>query len=245
MNEPAFDVYSTNTGLKQICNPVRQKILAELQGKDLSLTEIAILTGKAQSTLSVHLDKMVKEELVSSRDDPADNRRKIFFLCSRPVAKSTPPSAEMRDYLHQTVLEAAGTPSSFLKGMMRSVLIGLEAIGLSIDPAMYEIGSEIGKALAKAVESESVEDIISELQEFYELHDMGEVCVYTFVPLTIIIRDDYDTNPETGNKLCMLHEGVFKSVLEERTGRSFRISENECFGISNNYCKFVIEPVYN
>lgn len=244
MDDPAFDVYSTRNGLKQICNSVRQKILAELQQRDLSLTEIANITGKAQSTLSVHLDKMVKEELVASRDDPSDNRRKIFYLCSKPVARSTNPSEEMMRYMHQTIKDSQGTPSSFLKGLMRSVLIGLEAIGLAIDPAMYEIGSEVGKSLSDQIVSEGVEDIVSEMQEFYELHDLGEVCVYTFVPLTIIIRDDYETNPETGNKLCLFHEGVFKTVLEEKTGRSFRISENECFGIANNYCKFVIEPVY-
>ena len=32
----AFDVYSTTTGLRQISNPVRQKILSELQRRDLS-----------------------------------------------------------------------------------------------------------------------------------------------------------------------------------------------------------------
>ncbi|MDI3482584.1 MAG: uncharacterized protein PWQ88_455 [Candidatus Methanomethylophilaceae archaeon] len=245
MSDPAFDVYSTKNGLKQICNPVRQKILAELQEKDLSLTEIANITGKAQSTLSVHLDKMVKEELVNSRDDPSDNRRKIFYLCSRPVAQSKPPSEKMNEFLHETILDSQGSPISFLKGLMRAVLMGLEAIGLSIDPAMHDIGYEIGKALSKVVTSTSIEDIISELQEFYELHELGEVCVYTFIPLTIIIRDDYDTNQETGNKLCLLHQGIFKAVLEKKTGRKFRISESECFGISNNYSKFVLEPVHD
>ncbi len=244
MDEPAFDIYSTSSGLKQICNPVRQRILTELQVKDLSLTDIANITGKAQSTLSVHLDKMYKEKLVSSRDDPSDNRRKIFFLSSKPVAKSTNPSDEMMKYMHKTILDSSGTPSSFLKGLMRSLLIGLEAIGLAIDPAMYEVGSEVGKALSTKVESTDIEDIVSELQEFYEMHDLGEVCVYTFIPLTIIIRDDYETNAETGNKLCMFHEGVFKSVLENKTGRRFIITENECFGIAYNYCKFIIEPVY-
>ncbi|HVO78022.1 MAG TPA: winged helix-turn-helix domain-containing protein, partial [Methanomassiliicoccales archaeon] len=81
----SFDVYSTSAGLRQISNPVRQKILSELQRRDLSLSEIAQLTGKAQSTLSVHLDKMVKEGLIAFRDDPEDNRRKIFYLVSRPV----------------------------------------------------------------------------------------------------------------------------------------------------------------
>jgi predicted hydrocarbon binding protein/DNA-binding HxlR family transcriptional regulator len=245
MKKSAFDVYSTSTGLKQISNPVRQKILCELQSKDLSLTEIANLTAKAQSTLSVHLDKMVKEGLVASRDDPNDNRRKIFYLTSRPVGSSIPPREELKIAVGECIVNSVGTPSSFLKGLIRAIIIGVESMGFNMDPAIHDIGFEIGKALAKDMGSTNIEDLISEVQEFYELHDLGEVCVYSFLPLTIIIRDDYDCSdtPEAGRTICLLNEGVVQSILETKTGKAFRVSNDECFGIGNNYCKFVIEPV--
>ena len=70
--------------------------MSELQRRDLSLSEIAVLTSKAQSTLSVHLDKMVKEGLIGYRDDPEDNRRKIFYVISRPVGSSVVPREELK-----------------------------------------------------------------------------------------------------------------------------------------------------
>ncbi len=245
MSEPAdFDVFSTSSGLKQITNPVRQKILGELSKAELSLTDIANLTGKAQSTLSVHLDKMLKEGLVGSRDDPTDNRRKIFFLLSHPVGKSKMPNDKLREEMRQTVLSSIGDPGTFYKGLLRAMIIGMESVGLGIDSTMRMIGAEIGKALAKKISSDDTEGVISEVQEFYEIHNMGEVCVYTFLPLTIIIRDDYETTMEAGEALCKFNEGLFRSILQEKTGKDLRITESECFGTANNYCKFVIEPIY-
>jgi len=171
MSEPAdFDVFSTSSGLKQITNPVRQKILGELSKAELSLTDIANLTGKAQSTLSVHLDKMLKEGLVGSRDDPTDNRRKIFFLLSHPVGKSKMPNDKLREEMRQTVLSSIGDPGTFYKGLLRAMIIGMESVGLGIDPTMRMIGAEIGKALAKKISSDDTEGVISEVQEFYEIH---------------------------------------------------------------------------
>ncbi|MCJ7516900.1 MAG: winged helix-turn-helix domain-containing protein, partial [Methanomassiliicoccales archaeon] len=56
----SFEVYSTASGLKQISNPIRKKILSELKKRELSLSEIAVLVGKAQSTLSSHLDELTR-----------------------------------------------------------------------------------------------------------------------------------------------------------------------------------------
>lgn len=245
MSEPAdLDLFSTSSGLKQITNPVRQKILGELSKAELSLTDIANLTSKAQSTLSVHLDKMLKEGLVGSRDDPSDNRRKIFFLISRPVGTSKIPNDFLREDLRQTVLSSIGDAGTFYKGLIRSMIIGMESVGFSINPTMNMIGSEVAKALAKKMSSDNIEGVISEVQEFYEIHNMGEVCVYTFLPLTIIIRDDYETTLEAGEALCKFNEGLFRTLLMEKIGKELRITESECFGTANNYCKFVIEPVY-
>ena len=69
-----FELYYTKNGLVQVSNDVRRRILHELTDKNLSLTDLSKITGKAQSTLSVHLDKMVSEGLISARDDPEDSR---------------------------------------------------------------------------------------------------------------------------------------------------------------------------
>ena len=64
-NNDEFEVYSTVDadgvrGLVQVSDPLHQMILERLSKGQMSTTEISDLTGKAQSTLSVHLDQMVK-----------------------------------------------------------------------------------------------------------------------------------------------------------------------------------------
>ena len=240
----ALDVYSTSSGLKQISNPVRQKILSELQRRDLSLSEIAQLTGKAQSTLSVHLDKMVKEGLVASRDDPTDNRRKIFYLVSKPVGSSVVPREDLTRAVGSIIDKSIGSPAKFLKGELRALVIGVEAIGLNMDPVLKDIGRQIGMAIARHLRSDDVKGLIDEVKEFFTQHALGELNVYSLVPLTLIVKDDYDMSdvPDVGKTLCILNEGMLEAIFDSRTGVPLRVTQSECFGIKSNYCKFVLEP---
>ena len=239
-----FDVYSTSTGLRQISNPVRQKILSELQRHDLSLSEIASLTNKAQSTLSVHLDKMVGEGLIGYRDDPQDNRRKIFYLISKPVGSSVVPRDELKKAVSNTVARSIGTPSTFLKGVIRSIVIGMEAIGFNMDPVLKDIGRQIGLEVSKRMTSTDVEGLIQEIKEFYKQHELGEVVVYSIHPVTLIIKDEYDCSkaPDVGKTLCLLNEGTLEAIFEARLGMPLRVVEKETFGSNFNMCKYVIEP---
>jgi predicted hydrocarbon binding protein len=239
-----FDVYSTSTGLRQISNPVRQKILSELQRRDLSLSEIATLTGKAQSTLSVHLEKMVVEGLIGYRDDPHDNRRKIFYLISRPVGSSVVPREELKKAVSNTIARSIGTPASFLKGMIRSIVIGMEAIGFNMDPVLKDIGRQIGTEVSKKFNSTNVEGLIQEVKEFYKEHELGEVVVYSIHPVTLIIKDEYDCSksPDVGRTLCLLNEGMLEAMFESKLNMPLRVVEKETFGTNFNMCKYVIEP---
>jgi predicted hydrocarbon binding protein len=240
----SFDVYSTSAGLRQISNPVRQKILSELQRRDLSLSEIAQLTGKAQSTLSVHLDKMVKEGLIGFRDDPEDNRRKIFYLVSKPVGSSVVPREDLIRQVESTIANSIGRPSTFLKGVLRSIVIGMEAIGFNMDPVLKDIGRQIGNEISKRMLSNNVEGIIGEVKEFYKQHEMGEVNVFALHPITIIVKDEYDcsTAPDVGRTLCLMNEGILEAIFETRLGIPVRVTKTDTFGSNFNFCKYVIEP---
>jgi predicted hydrocarbon binding protein len=241
--DESFDIYSTNNGLIQVSNQVRRQILTHLASSDLSLTDISNITGKAQSTLSVHLEKMVSDTLVVFRDDPADNRRKIFTLSSTLMARSRDVNKEGIDMYFKTIDNATMPEANFFKILFRAITVGAEGSGLCLGPAMRNIGKDIGKALARKIKSTKTEDIISELQEFYERNDMGEVCVYTFMPLTIIVRDNYEVTQCAAESISMFSQGLFVKVLQEITKKRYRIASSECFGASNNYSKFVIEQI--
>ncbi len=241
----SFHVYSTEKGLKQISNPLRQRILGELGKADLSLSEIATITSRAQSTLSSHLEELVREGLISSRDDPGDNRRKVFFLTARPVGSAVVPREDLKEAVGTTISGSIGMPSTFLKGVVRSIILGMESFGLQMDPVLKDIGRMIGTEISKRMQSNSIEGVIREIQHFYDEHELGEVCVFSVRPLKLIIRDEYNCYkiPEAGKTFCLLNEGILGAILESRTGMSLMfVADTECLASGYSHCKFSIEP---
>lgn len=243
-NIDGFEIYSTvdggGKGLVQVSDPLHQKILDKLAEGPMSTTEISEMTGKAQSTLSVHLDQMVTRHLISSKYDENDSRRKIFTLSSVKVAFSKDASKEGIEQSKAMLPAAAKEPKTFYKNLLKSVLMNAEANGLNIDPMMEIVGSQMAEKMAAKVTSNKVEDVIRMLQEFYEKNDMGEVCIYTFLPLTIIIRDTEDSQYQFGS-MAAFSQGLFKTMLSITIGRNYEITKSEIFGTGNNYYKFVIE----
>ena len=244
-NNNDFEIYSTvdaegNRGLVQVSDPLHQTILHRLVKGEMSTTEISELTGKAQSTLSVHLDQMVSQNLIRSEYDKNDSRRKIFTISSIKVASSKPISPEGVEEAKQALALTVKDNKTFYKRLFRSVLMSAEANGMDVSPMMEILGSQMAERMAQRLQSAKMEDVIKELQEFYERNDMGEVCVYTFLPLTIIIRETEEYQYKFEAMASFAH-GLFKSLLSKVLGRKYEITMSEIFGSGNNYYKFIIE----
>jgi DNA-binding transcriptional regulator GbsR (MarR family) len=47
---------------------------------ELSFEEIVARTGRAKSTVSVHLRELVADGVLGARSDPGDGRRKYFYV---------------------------------------------------------------------------------------------------------------------------------------------------------------------
>lgn len=240
-----FEIYSTmdaggKRGLVQVSDPLHQMVLDSLSKGQMSTTEISDLTGKAQSTLSVHLDQMVTQNLIRSEYDKNDSRRKIFTISSVKVAASKEASSEGSNESKQFLALSMKDPKTFYKNLFRATVMCAEANGMDINPMMEIIGSQLAERMAQRITSKKMEDVIKDLQEFYERNDLGEVCIYTFLPLTIIIRETEEYQYKFEAPASFTH-GLFKTLLSRVLGRNYRITSAEIFGSGNNYYKFTIE----
>ncbi len=244
-NNNDFEIYSTidaegNRGLVQVSDQLHQVILERLSKGPMSTTEISDLTNKAQSTLSVHLDQMVTENLIRSEYDKNDSRRKIFTITSIKVASSKPVSSEGVEEANQELISSIKDGGDFYKCLFKAVLMSAEANGMDVSPMMEILGSQLAEKMAQKHQSTKMEDVIKELQEFYEKNNLGEVCVYTFLPLTIIIRETEEYQYKFEAMASFAH-GLFKTLLSCVLGRKYEITMSEIFGTGNNYYKFIIE----
>jgi len=241
----SFEIYSTKeggAGLVEISDPLHQSILNYLAENSMSTTDISTLTGKAQSTLSVHLDHMVSEGLIRSDSDPQDSRRKIFTLSSVKLAFSKKVNPSGMNYAKEILKTGVEKPENFSRAFIKSILMVSESNGLDIGPIMESLGAEVAGILAPTFESNKVEDIMRRLQEFYEQIDFGEVCIYTFIPLTIIIRVQDETPLMQIESRPKFSHGLFKRILSDIIGKRYEVTHSEIFGVNNNYFKFIIEP---
>ena len=82
LKEMHIELFSTSEGIYAINSPVRVKILSMLRKGELSFDQLVELSGKAKSTVSVHLRRMGDEGIIGSKTDPKDARKKIFFIKS-------------------------------------------------------------------------------------------------------------------------------------------------------------------
>ena len=240
-----FEIYRVRAGgerLVQVSDPLHLKILHLLAESPLSATEISALTEKAQSTLSVHLDTMVSQSLISYQADMADSRKKIYSLVSDLMARSKEPDengqSELRRYISTTMYDS----NSFYKDLLMSLFLSAESYGMDISRWTYRLGCSFADSIFEDRDNLKVEDVIRDLQDFYERNSLGEVCIYTFLPLTIIIRncDEFSFKMES---FASFSHGLFSRALTKVTGVEYSISRSEIFGTGNNYYKFILNPV--
>lgn len=238
-----FELYYTKNGLVQVSNDVRRRILHELAEKDLSLTDLSRITGKAQSTLSVHLDKMVSEALISAHDDPEDSRRKVYSLVSVMLAHSKPPSEEALTKAMNVLTDVVDDPVKTRDALVRFLFLGFDAMGLSVEPMASALGSIHAMALGGKLTGPTIEDTVANARDYYRNMGFGEASVFSLKPLTIIIKDETSFTEDSAMSLGYYAVGFFSKILEDATGKPYELISSEVFGSDCNYFRFVVEPM--
>jgi len=238
-----FDIYATSDGVRQFSNPTKRDILRRLQNGELTLTQLRRLTGRAQSTLSVHMRDLVEEGLVACRPHPKDGRVKVFYLTAKPIGTSAFPEKQFRCTIRERVKESLQDTPSFLRMMLKAVRYGIESTGINIDPLLRDVGGLVGTEVAKqAFSASDVDSLLLEASRFWKVHELGRMRIEEVDPLVLVVEDCFDCGgmPKIGKTLCALEEGMLEAVILTRTGKRVRVVETECFGTGYTHCRFEI-----
>jgi len=240
-----YELYVTSKGTIQVSNDVKIKVLHELALGNRSLTELSKVVGKAQSTLSVHLDRMVEDRLIAVHDDMNDNRKKYYTLTSLPFAKSVQSSDESREVAFGMLSKLAQDPKQMTKALPGFIFLGFDGMGLDASPMAGILGFIHGAAMSGSLSGTTLEDTVANTRDYFMEFGLGEATVFSLKPLTIIIKSP---NPFTeGSSKVMQHyaSGFMSKVLEDATGKPYDTVSSEVFGSDYNYLRFVMEPREN
>jgi len=239
-----IELFATSNGVYAIDSPVRVKILSMLRKNELSFDQIVELSGKAKSTVSVHLKKLTDEGIIASKSDPEDARKKIFFINSEYLGELSHEKRleeDIESYVSSYV-SSDGDPFEFFRLMFKTIRVALMAQGINIDPILYEAGLKVGNTLYERVANPKIDKFLQNIAEFWETHYLGRVEVKSIDPLIINVHDCYECRglPYTGVPACAFDSGILKSLFTAHFQDEQTVKETKCYAMGDNYCCFAI-----
>jgi predicted hydrocarbon binding protein len=245
LKDMQIELFSTSEGIYAINSPVRVKILSVLRKGELSFDQIVELTGKAKSTVSVHLKRMTDEGIIDSRIDPKDARKKIFFIKSEYLGKLSGKKVvtENIEKYVSSYIDSEGDPYEFYRLIFHTIRVSLIGQGIDIDPILYEAGVKVGETLYEKVKDPDINKLAENIAMFWESHNLGEVEVVGLEPLTINVSECFECKnlPPLGKPACAFDSGILKAVFSAHFNDEHVVDETKCYAMGDNYCSFTIK----
>lgn len=241
---PAIGLFSTPSGIRTVDSPVRGKILSVLSTRDLAFDEIVRLSGRAKSTVSVHLRGLEEDGIIGSKTDPKDERKKIFFLRSHPLGNLSAglPLDDAKD--RAGFLLSESDPFGFYRYMFRTIRVSLLSEGINIDPVLRESGYRVGRTIAANLADRDLSVLLDRLCVFWKKHNLGTLEVESLAPLTLRAYDCFECGslPQLGRPACAFDSGILEVVFSEHFGNGQQVDETACYAMGDDHCRFVITP---
>jgi len=240
-------LFATSNGVRTVDSPVKSRILSILKEGELNFDQIVELSGKAKSTVSVHLKKLVNEGIIDSKPDPNDARKKIFFINSEylgDLSREKKSGDQIEDYVSNYVMSDSD-PFEFFRLMFKTIRVGLIKQGMNIDPILHDAGINVGKTLYKRVYDPDMNKFLQNIAHFWETHYLGGVEVQNLEPLTIKVSECYECRhlPYLGKPACAFDAGILKALFSAYFKDKREVNETKCYAMGDKYCCFVIEKI--
>jgi predicted hydrocarbon binding protein len=254
MPEPSFTpperqsfigLYSSPEGIRAIDGQVKVRILGMLAQQEMAFDELVSRSGRAKSTVSVHLRDLADTGIVGARTDPLDARKKIFYLNSLYLAGAESEICEWFDvnqYIKKD-LPCSGDPATIYRFLLSSIRLTLMNKGITIDPILHLAGLAAGHSLYPCVRAGDLDRLVANMEKVWLENNLGRIEVEYQNPLTIRIRDCFECSdfPISGRPACAFESGILASIFSAYFGQQVKIVETHCYAMGNNFCRFEIE----
>ncbi|MBP1929240.1 putative hydrocarbon binding protein [Methanolinea mesophila] len=230
-------------------SPVKLKILAMLHTREMAFDDIVSGTGKAKSTVSVHLRDLSDAGLISSRLDPLDARKKLFLLDSTFLGGAHSGGRDQFN-IDQYIpghIPGDGNPADFYRMVMSTIRMSLISEGISIEPVLRNAGERVGKAIYHTVADQDVGMLITNIQDFWERYSLGHLEPAGMEPITLMIYDCFECVdlPVLGRPACAFDSGMLGAIFSGYFGERSIAVETGCYAMGDSFCRFEVRNLDN
>ncbi len=240
-------LFSTDHGFIALNGHVKLKVLDFLRTGPKSFDEIFKHTGKAKSTISVHIKDLKSCDLLEEYTDSCDKRKKIYRLNSQYMACSQEPIVKHYNNILQQIASSIDNEHTFLNLIFHAIRFGFEAHGINHVPILKKIGTDIGENISINFNSTDLDGLLKDIVNFWKIHNMGDMSIIDTDPLIIIVYNCFDckSSPVVGKTLCSFDEGLLEGIIFGKLGLICNIKETECYGNGYKHCLFVMQDLLN
>ncbi|AEH61191.1 transcriptional regulator, ArsR family [Methanosalsum zhilinae DSM 4017] len=237
-------LFSTVDGFIALNGAVKLQILEFLKDGPKTFEELVKYTGKAKSTVSVHLKDLNSCNLVEEKPDSNDRRKKIYVLKSHCMAHSQEPMIKHYQCVLHNFSKDLICENDFFISIFHALRFGFEAYGINHRPISRKIGSDIGRHIALNFKSSNFYDLLEEIALFWKENGLGNLSMVDGDPVQLIISDCFGcrTMPRVNRKLCFFEEGIFEGIFFESLNKKLKVREIECCGTGHDHCLFLVCP---
>ena len=239
-----IELFSSDKGIQAVDSPVKLKILAMLNAREMAFEEIVARTRKAKSTISVHLQDLAEAGLIRSRLDPRDARKKIFLLDSTFLGGAHNQGRNQFDIDRYVpgYIPGNGNPEDFYRLVMSTIRMSLLSEGLSIEPVLHNAGERVGKAIYHSVADRDLRAMIGNVQSFWERYSLGHLELTGTEPITLMIYDCFECVdlPVLGRPACAFDCGMLGAIFSGYFGGRHIAVETGCYAMGDSFCRFEV-----
>ena len=244
VSENEYELFLTSNGIALLTSDIKMGILKELKFFSLTLADLSRNMDIPQSTLATNLTKMIEECLITSFPDLNDSRKIYYQTTSKMIASSQKPDLESYRIAKEILNVTANNPDKFYKNMLLYMLFSYEGDGLNLGPTFERIGVSLAESMKDKLKSNTVEDLIIKIKIFFSEIDIGELNVFTFIPLTLTLQSDLGLTKPSAKTVSRFAQGFFIAALKQHTGKNYRVVSFESFGKNENIFKFTLDIIH-
>jgi uncharacterized protein len=243
-------LFSTNDNVVAVDSPIKVRILEMVSAGPVPFDLIVERSGKAKSTVSVHIRDLIRSGLITSHPDPCDSRKRIIQQSSDAIGRLT--NTDRNVAVRDLDTSSSGGVRSFndddIVSFFRYCVLVFRTqamiIGINIDPVLERTGLQVGRVLAPRVAGEPVEEVVQKIDVFWQAHGLGAIRLAGTGPLMLEVHDCFECQdlPVTGHGACVFDTGVLTGIFSYHLKCPVTVVEEHCYSSGDSRCIFVIRP---
>jgi predicted hydrocarbon binding protein len=237
-------LYASPEGIRAIDGQVKVRILEMLERQEMAFEELVSMSGKAKSTVSVHLKDLTDTGIIGARVDPTDARKKIFYLNSLYLAGADSGGLDWFDINHymRKNLPCHSDPAAVYRFIFSSIRLTLLSKGITIEPVLHLAGLSAGHSLYSCVKASNLDGLVEKIRIVWAKNSLGTIELEYHEPLTLKVTDCFECMdfPVSGKPVCSFESGVLTSIFSRHYGQRAKVVETHCCAMGHNLCRFQI-----